>query len=521
MVKLKSYEGASQDGAVEYVTLSHRWGDPAKGHRIPPKLTRDNNKDAKLRRGIEVSSLPKTFRDAVLITRTLGLRYLWIDSLCIFQDSVQDWLDEASKMGDIYAGGVFNIAATGSSSSDGGCVFRVDDPRWIPAFQVTETNKPQSDEGRWIELHDQEPVKEDIFSSELFKRGWVHQELHLSPAVLHCTQRQLYWVCTEGIYSERYPQVMSKDGPLLSDELRTDVKSLLLSSLREGNELKTVNVWLHLVEQYSGALLTKPEDKQIAIRGLQSKMTECFNRERQAHFMAGTSMASWLVEQLCWMPNTELGTWYDRHDEPCYTPTWSWVSIGGEVKFMLCRLDESTDFAIHHSADGIPLRASERLKPLVSARLGMVGSEMGTTPRNYALQMQGHLVPFRSNVHADWDGQSLTNGSLDIRTQFDCLEERDRAKNDRFVNAITYFIVPLFLPAGGESPSCLMRGLVLRPLCRDDKAFNFHNKPGVRAFVRCGFISYLHYIKKPPLAAAEFLIRRISSNVHEEEFWIY
>ncbi|TPX10108.1 uncharacterized protein E0L32_001305 [Thyridium curvatum] len=308
MVKLKSYESASQDGAVEYVSLSHRWGDPAKGHRIPPKLTRDDGKDARLRQGIKVSSLPKTFRDAVLITRTLGLRYLWIDSLCIFQDSAQDWLDEASKMGDIYAGGVFNIAATGSSSSDGGCLFRGDDPRWIPAFQATETNKPQSDEGTWIELHDHEPVKEDIFSSELFKRGWVHQELHLSPAVLHCTQRQLYWVCTEGVYSERYPQVISKDGPFLSDELRTDVKSLLLSSLREGNELKTVNVWLHLVEQYSEARLTKPEDKQIAIRGLQSKMTETFNRERQAHFMAGTWMASWLVEQLCWMPNTELET---------------------------------------------------------------------------------------------------------------------------------------------------------------------------------------------------------------------
>ncbi len=76
----------SQGEKAEYVTLSHCWGPP-ESH--PPKVLESTAESAIA--SLPLASLPKTFQDAILITRQLGIRYLWIDSLCILQDSPEDW----------------------------------------------------------------------------------------------------------------------------------------------------------------------------------------------------------------------------------------------------------------------------------------------------------------------------------------------------------------------------------------------------------------------------------------------
>jgi hypothetical protein len=58
----------------EYVCLSHCWGD------IKP-FTLNAETQSALARGINVTALPKTFQDAIIITRSLRIQYLWIDSL--------------------------------------------------------------------------------------------------------------------------------------------------------------------------------------------------------------------------------------------------------------------------------------------------------------------------------------------------------------------------------------------------------------------------------------------------------
>lgn len=100
-----------------YVTLNHRWGLPPDG---PPKLSRRQTALEEagrvwmqdLKEGILISKLPRTFREAFQLVQYCGLEYLWIDSLCIVQDKDEDdinpdWSDEAAKMGDIYAGGLW------------------------------------------------------------------------------------------------------------------------------------------------------------------------------------------------------------------------------------------------------------------------------------------------------------------------------------------------------------------------------------------------------------------------------
>jgi Heterokaryon incompatibility protein (HET) len=95
-----------RDGA--YITLSHCWGvpDPSK----PPLLTTAANLSAMIKE-IPLESMPLNYRDAVVTTRKLSFRYLWIDSLCIIQDSVEDWEAESAKMGEVYQNAQLTIAA--------------------------------------------------------------------------------------------------------------------------------------------------------------------------------------------------------------------------------------------------------------------------------------------------------------------------------------------------------------------------------------------------------------------------
>ena len=98
-----------------YMTLSHRWGN------VHPCKTITTNLSERFCE-IKMKELPKTFQHAVIITRRLGIRFLWIDSLCIVQDDPYDWEIEASKMASIYSGSYLTIMAVSSVDSRGGCI---------------------------------------------------------------------------------------------------------------------------------------------------------------------------------------------------------------------------------------------------------------------------------------------------------------------------------------------------------------------------------------------------------------
>lgn len=84
--------GESSSGP--WIALNHTWGGDESCRLLTENLQTRMNK-------IPMSELPETFRDAVIITRKLGLSYLWIDSLCIIQDDAQDWSTEAAVMGQV------------------------------------------------------------------------------------------------------------------------------------------------------------------------------------------------------------------------------------------------------------------------------------------------------------------------------------------------------------------------------------------------------------------------------------
>ena len=106
----------------QWIALSHCWGQTL------PIKTEKCNIDVHCE-AITLSSMGPTFEDAVLITRALGVEYIWIDALCIIQDDVEDWTRESQTMDYIYQKATVTIAAEASPSSYAGIQQSMHQPR--------------------------------------------------------------------------------------------------------------------------------------------------------------------------------------------------------------------------------------------------------------------------------------------------------------------------------------------------------------------------------------------------------
>lgn len=128
----------------QYLTLSHCWGN-----YVIEKLTIVNLVSMLDR--IPAEALNQTFRDAFTVTRKLGLRYIWIDSLCIIQDSFEDWVKEVTQMSKAYSCSFLNIAALDAPD---GCFFSGRNPvadvqvEWRNGFKVLMHSPPLLDTNR-------------------------------------------------------------------------------------------------------------------------------------------------------------------------------------------------------------------------------------------------------------------------------------------------------------------------------------------------------------------------------------
>ncbi|KAL9034768.1 MAG: hypothetical protein Q9180_005224 [Flavoplaca navasiana] len=107
---------------LQYATLSHCWGVfQGRVHLTQRCLEAWQTV-------IPKEALMPTFKDAIKVTQSLGMRYLWIDSLCIIQDSKSDWHYESSRMSNVYKYAHCNIAAT-ASEGDASGMFTNREPR--------------------------------------------------------------------------------------------------------------------------------------------------------------------------------------------------------------------------------------------------------------------------------------------------------------------------------------------------------------------------------------------------------
>ena len=263
------------------------------------------------------SSLSMVFQDAVRVCRRLGIRYLWIDSLCIIQDSKDDWELESSKMCDYYENSYITISA--ASSPNGTVPFLAGrDRRWRPQrFElVCRNGEVASIFGRRHPGSSTVQLIED--SGPLASRAWVWQETTLSTRVLHYTESELIWECKSHICSEDGTTPRGLYSMRLTRQMLHCVES-------------PYNVWHNLVETYSIRELSFETDRLPALSGTANRV----NSITQSKYLAGIWKEA-LPLDLCWsMDSTaSLSSEVKIPSSQYIAPSWAWPSVKGPIVFV-------------------------------------------------------------------------------------------------------------------------------------------------------------------------------------------
>jgi len=308
--------------SARYICLSHCWGDQ---NSIVRTMT--NNLEEHIK-GIQISSLPVTFRDAIDISRRLGIRYLWIDSLCIVQDSEQDWLTESAEMANIYENAYITISATASSNGHGGC------------YQTT----PLAESDQEIELEDkstglyvrQPPTHFDLYIDlalnkygsgfPLLKRAWVWQERLLSPRTLHFCNREIVFECRR-----------TKQCQCGESEIQANIKGDFIRMLDSDPSLSYHHArvgWWTVVQRYTRLGLTFDKDRLSALAGVAGRM----KNQQTNDYLAGIWRSSFPYGLLWRVDYESLETdgidvkisFPHRLPDP-RAPSWSWASLSSAV----------------------------------------------------------------------------------------------------------------------------------------------------------------------------------------------
>ena len=288
--------------------------------------------------GFSLSLLPRSFKDAIRATLELGLKYLWIDALCIIQDSKTDWIQEASAMADVYQGAFCNLAATASADGYGG-LFRNRNINLLSRCFV-ETDWPESSiqklreqyewgdrKTRLYEVRFNEIWSIEIERAPLIKRAWVVQERLLAPRIIHFGARQALWECFELEACETYPDGLPFENDLQrfkaldpavdGERLRRNWGPSQMSH----NRFDAYYLWDHIIKSYSECALSHEEDKLIALSGI-AKYMEPILGDR---YVAGLWQQCF-PSQLLWNYDSP-GT----RPRDYRAPSWSWASVNPQI----------------------------------------------------------------------------------------------------------------------------------------------------------------------------------------------
>jgi hypothetical protein len=286
---------------ARYVTLSHRWGK-----RIDQRTTRQNVMSR--RNGIATELLPKSFQDAVTVTRKLGVRYLWIDAICIIQNDRSDWIKQAPLMGKIYRNAYCTIAVHSAKNSTIGFL------KSHPSHYMVRVGSCQAKNGVRGTLHIgvSRCFEQAIDQSFIKRRAWVLQELTLSRRTVHFSNGQIYWDCPH------------RDSPRQLG-FTTDVSAPTSQAWRVfDTDADVKESWYDLVSDYSKCELTYPNDKLAAISGIALE----YPNQRNEEYHSGLFESS-LPQGLLWFSREGSLERRDRR-----APSWSWASVDGPLQFM-------------------------------------------------------------------------------------------------------------------------------------------------------------------------------------------
>ncbi len=359
-----------RNGNIRYLALSYCWGD-----NPPPKTLTTNVDDHCQPEGLRFSGLPRTFRDAVHTARALRVRYLWIDSLCILQDSPEDVAKEVAKMHEIFRGAYAVLAAVDGRDSHLGLNIDQDvlPRRGIPEQDWACFWRPATRGRDGVLCRSLHSIQQGVWRT----RAWTLQEEMLAGRIIYFThpssplsssgkdkqheRGQILWSCAERIWSEdgKTRICVEEDAPfplerfppniVVEDEGHWGTKfpefpKRVVDILLRSADKRLYQAWYALAEEYSRRRLTCLADKVYAIEGLARrhglKMGIIDSSSFDGNITGDDACPAYLCGLwrdditwgLSWMSTTGA-RWRDEKGPLSKLPTWSWTSVDGPVSW--------------------------------------------------------------------------------------------------------------------------------------------------------------------------------------------
>lgn len=302
-----------------FAILSYCWGRQQ-------SVTLIQSLDKRLRNGILMSELHRTIADAIRTVQQLGMQYLWVDALCIFQDSDEDKSIELSRMADYYTSATITICAAVASDCTQGFLHRRQEAAYRTGpIRLALRSIDGTDEGHVYVLHEN-----DLPFEPTTARAWTMQESLLSRRLLIFAERQVYWYCACGSAgcggSKRDIEHRLPHGPNESPVRDIHpIGDLLMRPTRD--------IWQSLVMSYTERHLGFPQDKLLAMSALVKHMvTLSVLQKEEMVYVAG--MPIFLKDEMSWADQL---LWYtldvSRSSRPqdYRAPSWSWMAVDGPV----------------------------------------------------------------------------------------------------------------------------------------------------------------------------------------------
>jgi hypothetical protein len=347
--RIKLYTSEANGELGSYAALSYCWGGPQ-------PIVASTHSLEKLKSGIAIVALPQTIKDAVEVTRKLGLRYLWVDALCIIQDCAKDKEAEIQRMGLIYKNATVTIAASAATSvREGFLRIARELPKSYP-FQLPmhDGTTEEISLSTYHLLNPEDPLD---------TRGWAFQERLLSPRLLQYSGIELFWTC------QTEPFKTISNGVIYYTVPRNRLPSQLFNNeLRGGKSWTTprqrIEMWIKIVSEYSKRKLTYPEDRLPALLGIVTVLTQIWKDK----YVYGL-WKECIVSLLGWQPSEK------QHQRSSRAPSWSWASLDGSISFETLTQEDAmllpTALASVQQQKGISLNCRIHDKEPLSKGLGI------------------------------------------------------------------------------------------------------------------------------------------------------
>ena len=268
--------------------------------------------------GFATSVMPQTLQDAATVAYELGIPYLWIDSLCIIQDSDEDKLLEISNMGSVYAMAFLTISATNANHAYEGFLQNpneqgkiVELPYLCPNDTVgTIYLRPAG----WFRMR----------SEPLNQRAWAFQERLLSPRLLNYTSLHVSWKCRTAKHDRVDSEGHDFDGSKYADRVSSIMNLVHGQSQLALQEEEILEIWGWVLEEFTWRSLTVKTDRLPAIAGIAAYFQGALGDEYY-----GGLWRRHLPRSLLWIGSRHAyseDTKYGRPIARLSAPSWSWAA---------------------------------------------------------------------------------------------------------------------------------------------------------------------------------------------------